>query len=82
LKAAWANSFRDPIWKKNLLTKTDLVEWLKVEALSLNASITKKKGKKAKQNNLLFMSSCTIRNYVLMICDRRIRRAYICTVEK
>jgi hypothetical protein len=40
LKTAQANSSRDPILKKTI-TKKGLVEWLKVQALSLNPSTTK-----------------------------------------
>jgi hypothetical protein len=43
LKPAQANSLQDPILKKPF-TKTGLVEWLKVKALSSSPSTTQKKG--------------------------------------
>jgi hypothetical protein len=40
LKPAWANSSRDSIFEKTF-HKKELVEWLKVKALSSNPSTTK-----------------------------------------
>jgi hypothetical protein len=49
LKTAQANSSRDPILKKTI-TKKGLVEWLKVQALSLNPSTTKQINKQTNPN--------------------------------
>jgi hypothetical protein len=43
-KPAWANSSQDPISKKSI-TEKELVEWLKVYALTSNPRTTKKKKK-------------------------------------
>jgi hypothetical protein len=56
-KPAQANSSRDPISKKPF-TKIELVEWLKVKALSSSPSTTKKKRKKEKKINMLLHHSC------------------------
>jgi hypothetical protein len=50
-EASLGKQFGKPYPKKTLSQKTGLVEWLKVKALSLSPSTTKKKG-----NNFLFFT--------------------------
>jgi hypothetical protein len=52
-KPACANSFERPYLEKPF-TKIELVEWLKVKALSSSPSTAKKKKKRKIQGNVLF----------------------------
>jgi hypothetical protein len=51
LQPAWENSSTSPYLEK-AFTKVELVEWLKVKALSSSPSTAKKKKKKKERKNI------------------------------